>query len=112
MKTLKLNGNYWFDENGSKYKWLEDNKLFFNEEDYKYYTTVDRLSEDVIAVELATGTIINEIYADGYDRTFIMECTLADGDTKTEEVVGWYFGKPDPKLTNEYSNNRKLKAEY
>ena len=112
MKMLKLNGNYWLDTDGNKYKWLEDCKLFFNEEDHCYYTTVDRLAENVIAVELAAGTIINEIYADGYDRTFIMECTLIDGVVKTEEVISWYYGGPDPKLTAEYSESRSLKAVY
>lgn len=111
-KIVVLNGDHWLDENGNKYKWIESNSLFFNLVDYNYYTTVDRLTDDKIAVELATATVIDEMYVDGHDKTILSERTIIDGKLVSEEIVSWYFGMPDPKLTNEYSKNRKLKAEY
>ena len=112
LKTIRLYGDDWLDENDCKYKWIEDSKMFFNVDDYKYYTTVDRLAENKIVVKPATATIIDEMYVDGYDKTVLTERVIIDGDVKSEEIVSWYFGPPSKQTTYDFNKNRRLKAEY
>lgn len=50
------------------------------------------------------------VYSESSDMTFIMNDTIIDGETTSTECIGWYYGKPNEKYTNEYKG--KLKAEY
>lgn len=41
------------------------------------------------------------------DRTIIFESVYSeDGETKTEELVGWYFGRPNEEDTEIFSNGK------
>lgn len=46
------------------------------------------------------------------DKSVIFETVFNEnGEMKSEEIVGWYFGRPNEKDTKEFSN-RNLKAEF
>lgn len=50
-------------------------------------------------------------YAAETDMTFIMKEMLdSDGEVKSTEVIGWYYGGPDEEDTKNFIG--KLKAEY
>ena len=50
-------------------------------------------------------------YSPSHDMTFILCDTFDEnGDPKSTEVVGFYFGSPDAESTTEFIG--KLKAEY
>ena len=56
-------------------------------------------------------TEIVATYAPDTDITFILrEEYEENGDPISTEVVGFYYGKPDEKLTNEF--NGKVKANF
>lgn len=53
---------------------------------------------------------IYTVYADMWDMTFIM-LDINDGEElKSTECVGWYYGEPNDKSTEDFIG--KLKAEY
>ena len=50
-------------------------------------------------------------YAAETDMTFIMMDKMdSDGEVKSTEVLGWYYGEPNEENTKEFIG--KLKAEY
>ena len=55
-------------------------------------------------------TIIDEIYAEKDDMTFLMKREYINKTLISEEVIGWYYGEPDHKATCRFVG--KLKAEY
>lgn len=49
-------------------------------------------------------------YAPETDMTFILCDTIEDGDVKSIECIGWYFGTPDDANTAMFMGS--LKAEF
>lgn len=55
--------------------------------------------------------VIFTAYAAETDMTFIMMDTLdADGEVKSTEALGWYYGGPNEEDTEKFIG--KLRAEY
>lgn len=54
---------------------------------------------------------IHTPYAEEYDQTFIMEDTFINGELRSTECIGWYFGEPNEEDTAQYADHR-LKATY
>lgn len=109
---LRRFGSHWLDEDDVEYQWFDDCDCFYNCNDGKFYMVKSRLDDDRIAVAVAQKTYILPMYADHYDITFLMEHVIVDGIVKSNEVVSWYHGRPDEELTEEYSEDRRLKAEF
>lgn len=61
---------------------------------------------------IPTKTYIQEEYCPESDRTFLVEVVMENGNIVSEEVIGFYAGEPNGECTKQYSENRKLKAEY
>lgn len=51
-----------------------------------------------------------EVYSRSADMTFIMENCYSNGELKSIECKGWYFGEPDHDKDTEYFG--KLKATF
>lgn len=50
------------------------------------------------------------VYSEAEDMTFIMKDVYMDGEPKSTEVVGFYFGESTEENTTLYTG--KLKAEF
>ena len=105
-------GATWQDTFGETYNWYEPFECFISVDNYTYYMIDKRLNDDEVTVVLAQKKVIEPVYADSYDVTFLMEETLENGDIQSSEVVSWFHGKPTPELIAEWSENRSLKAVY
>lgn len=67
------------------------------------------LRHDVLTL-LSESDVTTELYGcycPGEDKTFVMRDTYYDGEPRYSECVGWYFGEPDDKSTEEYSHGGK-----
>lgn len=63
-----------------------------------------------MGIKMSVEKTYIETYAPDSNMTFIVEDTLVNGKVVFTELKGFYYGKPNPKLTEKYYN--RLKAEY
>lgn len=77
-----------------------------------YRVSGDCYEPDLDIVKLPTRTEIEECYSPATDKTFVMVSYYIDNTLESEEVVGWYYGRPDKTVTMSYVNNHSVKATY
>lgn len=64
---------------------------------------VEEFSAEIVDSRVIDGTEIETGYIPEMDMTVIIQYTYRNGELITEQIVGFYHGKPDDEMTKEFS---------